>query len=161
MMLWIAFTVAIVLMVILLCLVGYILCFIFSAAVAGIKSHRGYKEYPPCETPLGLARYDHPRWSIDADFGDGRLHILLDDVDGAPNPNVLQYTIDHWDELSQIADVARRTVPCITGKHVFGLLTDTDKAEICLGFSWEEEYWGETVFVDMSGMEVVTWTIVD
>ncbi len=56
-----------------------------------------------------------------------------------------------------------RTVLHLSERHQLSLITDTsdEGVEFILGFSYEEEAWGETVFVGFREQKVIDWFVVD
>ena len=105
--------------------------------------------------------YEHPHWTMLRAFEDGELRIYIDDADGQPDPKLVSFLTQHWGELGQFAMAARKAVSELQEHHRLESVCSPVRGDVCLGFTHDEADWAETVFVDMSGLEVVGCVFAD
>jgi len=161
----IALVVSIALGVLGLGIVTYLVWTIISMAWDGFRFYSNRKDYPDKETLLGTFsfKYDNPNgsWVTYGSFGEHEVQVILDDVEGEPDPKLLQYLLQNRDKLDEVAESIRPFVDGLEERHTFGMVCSSEHGEVCLGFSSDDEHWGETVFVDLTDGEVVASVTVD
>jgi hypothetical protein len=114
------------------------------------------------QTTMGtFVKIGSGEWECIRDLDGTEIRIDADDIRGQPDPRLLAYLSEHWQELPALASLARNALYAISDKHHFDMICSSKVGEVCLGFSWEEDAWGETVFVDFRGTKIVTWNSVD
>ncbi len=106
-------------------------------------------------------------WEAMMTLEQGLIQILVDDKEGQPDAAFIERLPSILEALPSSIETASSEV-AVTENHSFSIITDGspqigDNAayDFSLGFSYEEEAWGETVFVDFRGSTVVRWSAVD
>lgn len=93
----------------------------------------------------------------DPEFEEGGICLIIGDVEGEPNAQVLNfipYVITHLPMLEQ---AARKGVSKLTAEHVLAYVSDFNpEADFSLNFC-EERNWGEMVCVDIKNGKVTDW----
>ena len=106
------------------------------------------------ETPLGefTKAYSNSDWEGFVQIAVDEAQIFANDINGEPDPNLLALVPSIITDLTELEAVARENVADLSKKHHFSSISSSDsEADFTLGFSYEEEAWGETVFVDFQG----------
>jgi len=122
------------------------------------------KEPQTLQTPYGefVKQDGEDTWEGFVEIGDTEAQVLAGDINGQPNPELLNLLPFISENLHQLENTARGAVPELTAQHFFGLITDSNGDEhFSLGFNYEEENWGETVYVDFKDGQVTGWSSAD
>ena len=85
--------------------------------------------------------------------GNREIHVLAGDVNGNPNPLLLDRLAGILAELTSLELIARAAVETLTDKHILDGISDDESAEFVLGFGVDDEDWAQTV--DQSVSRVV------
>jgi hypothetical protein len=113
------------------------------------------------ETALGEFVRGRDYWDGNVLVPHGEIHILATDVDDGPNPSFLDKLPEILSRLPLLEGIARGQVDSLTNKHALDQVVDDASTDLVLGFSREEDAWGETVYVSFKGNEVVKWDTVE
>jgi len=122
------------------------------------------KEPSRFQTPFGefIKTGPNSNWEGFVTIGNTETQVLANDIDGRPDPELLAFIPSIMEDMPVLDGIVRRDVPDVSEKHYFGLITSPEsEADFTLGYSYEEDAWGETVFVDFRGQGVVNWYVAD
>ncbi len=86
------------------------------------------------------------------------IRIEADNVRGESDPHLLDYLSAHRRELPTLA---RNALFAVSDKHKFNRIYSSASHDVCLGFTWDDGPWGETVFVRFKEGKIVTWDCAD
>ncbi len=105
-------------------------------------------------------------WEGCASFNGEEIHVSVDDVSGMPDPAFLAQIPNIIRTLPLLEQTARRDVGHLTDVHRLSGITyshaepgSTDS--FALEFEYDEDTWGETVYVHFEGDAVVDWGAID
>lgn len=157
---WAALVFAVVVAVPLVLLLCYFLYFAWGLTVVAWESR---KPLVTVEAPSGPFVKQDDQWSGQVKVGDKELDVFTRDAEGRPSPELLNRLPAILEQLPQLEQAVPQQVDGVTNRHELSSISegDADGAEFVLGFSYEEEAWGETVFVDFQAGQVIGWTVVD
>jgi hypothetical protein len=119
----------------------------------------GFTNQPQDTAPDILFHRAGSDWEAFVDKSDGsRLQILVEDVDGQPNPEFVPKIAGILGELDSLESKARisqaELASRLTSEHQLNLICETHpKAEFALGFAARTE----TAIVDFQDGEVYSW----
>lgn len=113
------------------------------------------------ETTAGMFVRERLFWAGTVEFEGRTLDVTARDVDGRPNPVLLDQLGRIIGELTDLEKTARVHVEGITDEHRLEEVADDPHSEFVLGFNRDDGTWGETVYVGFKGREVDYWTSVD
>ena len=115
----------------------------------------------PVITSAGQFVWEDRSWRGEAVANGKEIVLSADDVGGRPNPAMIERLPVILERLALLEQIARESVSAIGPDYELDQITDDDSAEFALGFSWDDESWGETVYVYFRGNSVVRWDSVD
>ena len=158
---WILAAIVVGLLLLGVAIIGYIAYYGILIAMEALKEREDRKSHPPKSTPLGLVSYKYDQWTTTCQYSNGDIEVVLDNIDGEPDPKAVAFLVARWKELDKLAEIARLEVPEISDEFSFDIVSSSKDGDICLGFNRELDHWGESIFVDMAGSRVVGWIKVD
>src|SRR5262245_34677368 len=136
MLIWILSAIAIVLLAIGAAIVLYLCGIVLMIVVSEFRDRRNRKQHPPTETSIGMMTCDgRNTWHTVRVFENQELHVMLPDINGEPDPQLIDYLVQHWGELGTMAAAAKEAISEIQERHVFDVVCKPMQGDICLGFS--------------------------
>ena len=101
-------------------------------------------------------------WEGFIEIGDTEAQVLTNDTNGQPNPELLNWLPFISENLVQLENKARKIVPQLSVEYFFGVVTESNEgSDFSLGFNYDMENWGETVYVDFKNGAVAGWSSAD
>jgi hypothetical protein len=155
----IAATVAVVvLLILLLAILAY---FAFIALAIARAAPR--KPQPPRRTQTAFGEFvqEASYWKGAVDVADRPISITAADVDGQPNPALLSILPTILADIHSLERTAREHVDVLTSRHELDGITDGESVDFALSFAFDNEHWGESVFVEFKDATVVSWNSAD
>ncbi|MEO7717682.1 MAG: hypothetical protein ABIY70_15900 [Capsulimonas sp.] len=127
------------------------------------KKHKPRPEPVIVDTPFGqFEKRDDREWEGYVDYAENDIQVFVNDVGGAPDPVFLARLAFILENITLLEKNAREYVTILTDQYEFSAIQSaSDGNDFTLAFSYDEEGWGESVFVDFKGLEVVIWGRVD
>jgi hypothetical protein len=107
------------------------------------------------------------QWQGATEINGCDFDIFVNNVNGAPNPHFLTLLPAVIQQLPDLEQKARQAVSRISSNHQLGSISDVwpyshrEKMDYALGFDYDDENWGETVFVEFKDQAVVSWSSAD
>jgi hypothetical protein len=104
-------------------------------------------------------------WTGEIDYRGTRLLIEARDDGGVPDQQLICRVPAILSRLAELERLARAGVLEVTDKYtldsVLSSVASDDDYEFALGFSYDEEYYGMSIYVHFKGEQVVGWMGVD
>jgi hypothetical protein len=127
-----------------------------------IHSLRPAKPFETAETALGIFTFDGGKWwSGEAQFPSQTITVSVMDAGHAPRSSFLDRLPGIVENLPALESAARKRVDRISEQYTLCEISDGPDVDFALGFSFDDDAWGETVYVSFLNDEVVGWDAVD
>jgi hypothetical protein len=114
------------------------------------------KQPPKAQTAFGEFTKEHNSWLGYTFVGDDEIRIIADDVHGEPNPEFLSLLPNIIEKTPVLEATARAADIGLFNQHYLSSIEEAnDATDFSLGFIYDEESWGETVWVYFNNDAVV------